>query len=73
MKSAQAVHEEINNRLVNPPQYQPTNGPLYVELMKALQAAHVKAKENPKEAVLNKTSMSDNNGGRIIYTLNDFA
>jgi hypothetical protein len=64
--------EEANNRLVNHPQvssYQFTNGALFVDLMQAPQKTQKQAKENSKEAILNKTSMPDNNGDRIIYTL----
>ena len=78
MKAVHSIQEEVervNNRLVTRPQvstYQPTNGRLFIELMQVLQATQKKAKENPKGAELNKTSMCDNNGGRIIYTLVDF-
>ncbi len=66
MKSAipSSAAEDTNNRLVNP------NGQLIVELMQALQRTKKQAEENPQEAELNRTTMSDNNGGRIIYNFN---
>lgn len=47
-----------------------SDGQLLVELMQALQDTQKKAKKNPQEAKLNATTMSDNNGGRIIYNFN---
>lgn len=66
--SPQTRKETTNNRLaIIPPNV--SNGKLLVKLMQALQAAQKKAEENPEEAELNRTTMSDNNDDRIIYTL----